>query len=273
MNLLRNEAFDITLQKWLETRFSSLRQLLDYFDTHPSNIRQFKQATMDTLSWMRSRKNLEASMQEVKKSYQAKAFNMLPDAVQDHLFWFYDYHLRFLRNHLMKLVEIVETEANEGTKAAENIPLLYQTLSKIEELLKQIEENNFEFYDKIPVVLNFVMPTIRGSEAFKDAKKPVEDYVKTLIEHHYDENIQFEMMHQSKEILDLYLEFAQEVLGTYQNLKEEENALDFDDFEHFALAILTANDFEVAKTFKNSIKKLWLTNFRIPMKSKMKLFA
>lgn len=262
VKLMKEAAFNAVYNDWLERDFDKTFKMVDYFSSQPLNSSAFKDAIYDAASWMRSRKDLNKSLLELKSVYLAQSINDWPIQYQN---YFYEEHfqkLKEIEENLEKVITIVSEEANEKTKPAENLPVLIRKLSEIRSLLQLIENRDMSFYEQLPNALDFKMPAVRGSERFKDAKAPLEKILNETINYYDTFENQFERMNELYPLLLDIIAFSTEFLDKYQSLKITENVLDFDDFETYALEILSKNNFAVSQLLKDHYQEIMVDEFQ-----------
>lgn len=262
VKIMQEIAFENVYRTWLSSKYDKTHFLINYFSNNPLNIKNFKEVIFESSSWMRSRKDLEKSIHDLESVYLATSVEQWPLAYQNYFFKEYQQKLTELIFHLENVINITEDEANDNTNPAKNLPILYLKLDHIKKLKIMTEENNLAFYEEIPNALNFKLPAVRGSERFKEAKAPLEKIIDELIGYNDSFENQFSRMNELYPVLLDILAFTQDFIREYQSLKIEENALDFDDFEIYALNILTANNYEVAKDLQAHYQEIMVDEFQ-----------
>ena len=262
VKIMKEEAFISVYNNWLLKDYEKTYKLVNYFSNHPLNTTTFKEVVFEASSWMRSRKDIEKSIKDLESVYLATSINEWPISYQNYFFEEYQQKITELIYHLDKIISIIEEEANEGTKAAENLPILYKKLIHLQKLKALTEQHNSGFYEQLPDALDFMLPAVRNSDRFKEAKAPLEKLLNEVLNFCDTFEKQFERMNQLYPLLRDIIDFSQDFEAHYQQLKIKENALDFDDFETYALNILKENDFEVARTLQNHYQEIMVDEFQ-----------
>jgi len=71
-----------------------------------------------------------------------------------------------------------------------------------------------------------------------------------------------DMANKTSELTNRFIDFVIAYYNNYQELKKENNVLDFNDFEHFAYKLLTLNDNEIALKLKYKFKEIMIDEFQ-----------
>ena len=124
----------------------------------------------------------------------------------------------------------------------------------IEEFQAVNEIMNAKTFDRRRVKLNYAFPTLRGGKDEKDnpeakeqiqeLRKEVKDEFKKLKEKIYFQSLgqALEEIQKCKPIIKTYIDVTKTFMERFKEKKREKNIIDFNDFEHFAIELLTKND-------------------------------
>ena len=135
-------------------------------------------------------------------------------------------------------------------------------------LLNNVEADNFTFetLEKVPT---------RSTKLYKDIEEPS---VKFRIDRTMDEismytqsltsNLPVSKTQLEKELTELngmnnvMIDLAKSLIEGYRLNKARDQVIDFSDYEHFAIQILTANDGEVSDLYKNKFKEVMIDEYQ-----------
>ncbi|CAM3702064.1 exodeoxyribonuclease V subunit beta [Erysipelothrix urinaevulpis] len=262
VNLLKDEAFKNILNQWLKHQYDLTYNLVEYFSSNPLDVNSFKKSINESGLWLRSKKDPKHAIQDLNSVYTAQSFEQWPPHFQTMFFIRYEELLSQSLFHLNNIIEVVDREAKETTVAAKNNPILRVKSDLMTQALMKCKQKDISFYKDLPLIFDFKLPAVRGSEDFKEAKTPLESLIKQSLSNYISLEKHFELMNDSAPLVNSFIQFTVEYLDEYQRLKEADNSLDFDDFEHFALDILKANNYAVARQLQNHYQEIMVDEFQ-----------
>ena len=262
VKLLKKEAFDSVLKNWLETRYQDSFDLVEYFSPNPIDTYSFESAVYEAGIWLRGRKNPDKVIEEILSTYNAPSFEDWPDSFKDIFFIKYEEIVSQSLFHLSNVIDIVERDAKETTKAYKNNAVLRNKSDLLSQIHIKLKNRDISFYDDILSAFDFSLPAVRGSEDFKEARDPLTKIAEETISLYRPLEEQFTMMNRLVTTITNFIDFTRDYLSEYQKLKESDNVLDFDDFEHYALELLKANNFAISKELQNHYKEIMIDEFQ-----------
>ncbi len=142
---------------------------------------------------------------------------------------------KFCNQYLSILQEMLEADAYT-IKNFQKLPITFSYGKKIDESLKAYKE---QFY-----------------ETFKALKKEIASFIAPLNDYDTDRNIFSELKEDAEGIVRILKEFSAE----YTKEKFEENLLDFNDLEHFALKVL--RDENAREAIKNQYEYIFIDEYQ-----------
>lgn len=260
--LLKKEAFNNVLNQWLDTRYDETYELLDYFSSNPIDFNALENAINDAATWLRSRKDQNKAINNVIDLYKADDLNQWPQIYQDLFFTKYEEVLSQALFHLNNIIGIVDQEAKTTTKPFKNNIILREKSDLITELLIQCKNHDITFYDSLIQAFDFNLITVRGSDAYKEAREPLVKLIEDNFETYQTLDHHFAINNELLPFVQNFISFSLNFIDEYQHLKELDNTLDFDDFEHYALEILNADNGAIAKELKNHYQEIMVDEFQ-----------
>ncbi|MBQ6367564.1 MAG: UvrD-helicase domain-containing protein [Erysipelotrichaceae bacterium] len=173
-----------------------------------------------------------------------------------------DYYALNKRLLLKDALQVIEEILLTG-EHAEFYPSLKEGVEKLLDT-----EDLREFNDMLPHILHS-LPSKRksknsegDSEQYKALRDELAEYF-TKIAKGYDATEDLLKYHrQSLPYEKALINICKEALANYNAIKAENECLDFDDFEHYAYAILTKNDCAIAKQLKKRYKEIMVDEFQ-----------
>lgn len=94
---------------------------------------------------------------------------------------------------------------------------------------------------------------------FKDMLVESEDALASIL---FDSETLLHDLHDSAGVVETLVACTRTYLEVYQKLKQQAQVIDFDDMEHFALQILTANDHAIAKEYQKRFSVIMVDEFQ-----------
>ncbi|MCR5299737.1 MAG: UvrD-helicase domain-containing protein [Erysipelotrichaceae bacterium] len=124
-----------------------------------------------------------------------------------------------------------------------------------------------EFNDLLPHVLHSLPSTRKtknggDSEEYKALRDELTKYFEKLADGYDSTEDLLKHQRQSLPYEKALIGLCKDALANYNAIKAENECLDFDDFEHYAYAILTKNDRAIAKRLKKRYKEIMVDEFQ-----------
>lgn len=263
--LLKQRALDDVFNEEYQERFEHLEILLDTFSANPLNTRNLKEAVLKTAQWLNQQTHREQTIQSTLSLYQSRNFTDLPDTYKTLFFNMYFSNLSVLQDLLKDLIYLsgnYDADHPKADKMQTQMQTLKTTTAHIQTLLEQIKHHDLQFYDQLESCLDIRLLADSKNEAYTDKRKQFEKEMKSFVAYLTPLDEQFALIQQQAPLIQDLLRLADRYLHAYSRYKEKENALDFDDFEHFAYQILTLNHHEVARFYQATLKEIMVDEFQ-----------
>ena len=242
------EAFNIIFDKYLETNNKQIYNLNSLLSKNATNFNKLENTILDIVN--KSLTQTDPIIWFNKLKSQNKQINSFNDIDIDIMNRFIDIINRHI-NHLINLIKLVFDDPNYNLKKNE-IDSIFNILINA--------KNSDNLYDKYEclvefknVSMSFNKPSLTVfKEYLKEKLTPLiyieEEYIK-------DHNSQVDEY-------NLLIDIAHDVYKEYKHIKLINKGLDFNDMEHYAYDILSANDYELSKVYKNLYKEVMVDEFQ-----------
>lgn len=264
--LLQRQAMRKTFDQWLQNDYENLKYLLDVFSTNPLDYKSLENAIYDNANWLISKKDPERAVQSVKALYRATDFKDFPQEFKQ---IFFDFYLRQVREIIKDVQGIIaisdesyDPNDKKGKKYFEQSSMLLQVTEGLRTLESLIHQQDISFYDQIPTVCNFKVIADTKNDVYTEQRKRIEKTVNRIFENYMPLDEHFRLLNNQIETVSLLIKMTQDYIEAFSSLKEEENCLDFNDFESMALRILNENDGEISELVKHKYKEIMVDEFQ-----------
>ena len=177
---------------------------------------------------------------------------------------FYDYLLSLVNNYLEcldKIKYLYELKYNQEEK---KMTIFYNKLEALPMIHKAMKDKNYEqLRSAFITIAKVVIPTAPDSEdkeysELRKQSQAIEDDFAGF----FPEHVLLKQCAQTYPLLEKCIQCVLAYLDKYEEIKIEHECIDFNDMEHLALAILKANNNEVANIYKDRFKEIMVDEFQ-----------
>lgn len=186
----------------------------------------------------------------------------LPLEIRDH--FFASFAIRCEQHHdtCMKLRQRYERSESPAAKKAE---LLAQKCAAWEEIQAAIVRYDYVgLRERFIAQCHLVAPTAPDKEdaIYPQLRKKLIALEDSLLESFYEERTFIKDLHELKTPIAKLIEMSRDYRQAYAQIKVEQECIDFDDMEHFALRILSADHHQVAKHYRDLFDVIMVDEFQ-----------
>lgn len=187
--------------------------------------------------------------------------NSIKDYPKDIQYYFFDYlsvqldsisqSTETFKYHLMD-----ENDAKKLTVIEEKI----ENIKKCKDFL--IEEDYNSFKKQFVILCSINVPTIKDNDEAKTIRKLILDLEDEMNAHLFNEEKYCFFSNTNAKILNTFIDVVKYFLLTYNQIKEDALCMDFSDMEHYALAILKAQNGLVASFYREQFVEIMVDEFQ-----------
>lgn len=263
---LKDRAYHLLMNQLYREEWIALEEILDIFSASPIQEGTFKSTLFSFAQYLNSQPDPITAIEEMKDTYSIKTFSDIPVAFQELFFAYHYQYLNVLKDKLSDL-EALSLEGSyknekKEAKMQEQSARFQIVLQEIEKLIAKVKNKDISFYEQVIDALDFKIEPDKDISGYKDKRdsfeKEAKKYVSTL--RPMDTHIQ--VIQEQKELVVTLLSYADRFNKLYSQIKEDENMLDFDDFETLAYQILNYDNGFIANMYKNKYKEIMVDEFQ-----------
>ncbi|NLA77994.1 MAG: UvrD-helicase domain-containing protein [Erysipelothrix sp.] len=137
---------------------------------------------------------------------------------------------------------------------------LQKLLILIEKLIEHAEFDRV--YSLLKTAGTIKTKTLKDEDEYKELRLVFNDLLKENVEFYIPEPLFVEDIGRQQPIVRQLLRLTDDLMVRYHNMKTDQLVMDFDDMEKYALAILTAPDFDVARVYQATFEDVLVDEFQ-----------
>ena len=259
-----------SLRKLKEKAFKQALKEDDYntliyrFCDRPEDIDAFYRNIEDFVRFLDNLEKPDDWQNRVKDNYEAMAHNDYSGYPVD-LKTFFNEKINLLEDCSSRLIELYRSNlsANKTLQKAENLDL--QIKEAIEISRKALTENDFEKIARCFISLGGKYPAIGNSrfdEADKEEAKKLKDIYDELLPSIKNYYIFNEANRENKEVINQLFRLTNAYKRNYDQLKEDNEIISFEDMLKKASEILNADNGYVANIYRNKYKEILVDEYQ-----------
>ena len=259
-SLYKKEALNNVLLRAYADQPADFRDLLEHFSSRPEEDKGVRKAILDLSVVLGAKPDPEIWLDEVLSAYNVKrSLSELNEPVRSFFFLHWQLKIEELAVYIndlnlasscedtlsdeyvlqLKVLETQTTNAKDGV-----VSLNY---SKIRKALFTMAEN---------------IPSAKGSDAMKSARKKIATVLQGLIPECFEEELFLSDMSVMRGRLICLGDLTKAYRTEFESIKQAKKCIDFDDMEHFALKILRDTKFNVRENYQKQFKEILVDEFQ-----------
>lgn len=263
MVLYQQQALQKALQIQYERKEDIFLTLCQMFSSRPEDQESLDAMIMQLATLASSKPDPDSWLDELLLAYQdIRHIEDLPQAIYHNFFEYLYVEEQRYEQALQHMDEIYRLKYPEEAK---KIAVLETKLRALSTLREPIAQQDYEaFRSAFIAICHGIIPTSPDKEDKEYAKvrKQINDLEDRLLALLFREEEFMRDLHTLLPIITKLVEITKEYRKNYEAIKEKNKQIDFDDMEHFALAILDVNDQAVAKIYRNTFKQIMVDEFQ-----------
>lgn len=259
---LRNEAFEKALNTMLKEEFESTKELAAFFSPRSEDFTSLQDATIALVNKANSLSNSEEFYQNILYHYQPVThINDLTPKIVDNFYEYLNTQIQILSDDLSILKEDVALLENCKDKHIASIEYYLEYCAELQKHIEAKDYNSFFNGFHILVTKKLDIPT-KPSDSVKEIKDSINDRLKELCLKLYDEENFVKLHNLAIPTINTLVKLAKYTAQYIKEYKLIYEGMDFEDMEHYALAILKANDHMIAKELANFYQEIMVDEFQ-----------
>lgn len=253
------EVFAIQYQKQEEAFYA----LASMFSARAESDDALRSAITSLATTANAQSDPDAWLSSCVSQYQAyRSINEMPEAITS--MYFDSLSVQLLQYEaackevLLRYTTLYMEEDKKHTlmeKKCAALPSLHDALAKREYTA---------YRDAFIAICHIVVPTSPDKEdlIYTRLRKQIQAIEDDFLANAFDESILLQDIEHLAPRIQKLVEMCQDYRRIYASIKEKQECIDFDDMEHFALAILKANDHQVAKHYQDLFDEIMVDEFQ-----------
>ncbi len=259
--LYKQEAMRFVLDKAYANPPSGYIELLDHFSARPESDANVAAAIDALAKVMGSKSDPETWLNESVDAYRINGSLLhLRDDLAFYFFLSFQYVAEDLRNLLTEMRELAdfpEKKQAQGemqfASSETQLTLIFQAIQQRD--YRRMRELFFRLVQHFPIASSKIK---EYTECRATYKKKLTDVCKVC----YTEDRFVADLNTLADRLSCLGDLTKEYIQAFARIKEENDSIDFDDMEHFALQILRHPEFDVADAYRNRFKEILVDEFQ-----------
>ncbi len=261
-SLYKKDALDRVLNRAYATHPDAFDELLEHFSSRPEADQGVRDAIAGLATILGSKPDPEEWLKSSVSSYSVEhSLSTLSEPLRSYFFM-----------HWQLAIEEFEERFSELKGAALNDPLTddafmlcLQILStQIKVAKSAIEAHDYSKIRKAFFTMAENLPATKNKalDEVKEARKSVAKFIQDTLPKLFDEALWIDDLNTMRRRLFRLGELTRDFRHEYASIKEDQNCIDFDDMEHFALAILRDEKFKIREVYKEQFKEILVDEFQ-----------
>lgn len=253
------DCFAIQYKKG-DITFTKLTQM---FSARPENDDALRTMIITLATIASSKSNSEEWLSSVTAMYQTiRCIEDFPNEIKDNFFEYLYVETKRYEEQLQKISELYTLKYPQEIKKH---GLVLQKLEALPSLYESLGSQDYMEYRQCYInIAHGIVPTSPDKEDKEYAKlrkdsQTLEDSMLAIL---FREDEFIKDIQQLNPYIEKLVEMCRDYRNRYAQLKEQNNMIDFDDMEHFALDILRANHGHVAKLYREQFIEIMVDEFQ-----------
>lgn len=197
-------------------------------------------------------------LRNCKQTNDIESFVQYPTIIKQHFFDFLDVQCESIHQACSLYLHIAKEENEE--KALKIVEPKLLGLNSAMDAIKKQDYSSFR--SAFLMASKQVLPNIKAQEETKNLKKQCEDLEAKLHTILFEEKDFLSFTNKNRVFVNKFSEVCEYFLQTYNEIKVEDECIDFFDMEHFALKILQAENGLIASLYREQFYEIMVDEFQ-----------
>ncbi len=238
-------------------------QLTTMYSARGAEDDKLKSAIMSIVTIANAQSDPNKWLDECLARYQnISSLEQLPLEIREQFFAYFSIRCEQHHEGCKELCRKYEQYDPETAKKAD---LLIKKCAAWDEIRNAIEDQDYSrLRERFIAQCHLVPPTAPDKEdkQYTQLRKKVLAWEDALLANFYEERTLLKDLHDLEAPLSKLIEMSRDYRQAFAQIKAEQECIDFDDMEHFALQILTANNYQAANHYRNLFDAIMVDEFQ-----------
>lgn len=257
------KAMDEVLRIQYEQKDDIFYQVATMFSARAESDDQLRNAIATLASNANAQSDPEGYLNTCLAMYDDVAdMSQLPELVRSYFFDFVLVKCTIYQDLCLQLLHMYQTTYQEEVKKATIMEKKCATLPSLFDILKSQDYPAFK--DAFIGICHLVPPPAPDKEdaIYTQVRKQLLALEDTMLERLFDASTYLQDSKKLRPIIAKLIEMCKDYRRIFAQMKEDAQCIDFDDMEHYALAILKANNHQVAKHYQALFDEIMVDEFQ-----------
>ncbi|MCI5774070.1 MAG: UvrD-helicase domain-containing protein [Erysipelotrichaceae bacterium] len=261
LNNIKKNAFDMALDQALQQAEIATINLLEHFSSRPEDTSSLQNTVMAIINTANTTQDAQAYLDTLlMNAKKIQNLEELPADIYHGFFTFLQTQLSMLENNLNYLASSTPLQEQDD-KYLNSINLKRQYLQQLSTYLQQRNYDTFNMEFKNYASKPIKLPT-KEFKFEKAIKKKITDREKKILEYLYPKETFIKNHNDLYPIMIDLIDLAKITMQNIYALKQQVKGMDFEDMEHYALAILKANNNLISKQISQNYEEIMVDEFQ-----------
>ncbi|RGB58687.1 UvrD-helicase domain-containing protein [Absiella sp. AM22-9] len=263
MTLYQQQALDEALQIQYQKHDEIFLTLCQMFSSRPEDMESLSSMIMQLATLASSKPDPDEWLDHLHDAYSGiKHIEDLPVNIYHNFFEYLYVEEQRYEEALHHMDEIYRIKYPNEVKKIAVLETKLRALSSIKE---PIQNQDYEgFRSAFIAICHGIVPTSPEKEdkEYARVRKQINDMEDKLLSLLFREEEFISDLNKLCPVIEKLVEITKTYRKNYEAIKEKNKQIDFDDMEHFALAILDVNDHAVADIYRQQFKQIMVDEFQ-----------
>ena len=259
--LYQAQALDTALKNAYQENHTDFLELLDYMGEKDFEEYNLRQAILDIAQGARDHLNPEAWFIDTLKNYQT--FPSLKDLPEPILYYFFDQLQVQTETFLQAVNDCCGHVSSWGN--SDITTRFYTYFDKCRPLLSLMKNHDYVAYRALMEEcfdFDFPRSPISGDDDYSSYREAIQKSYDSIMKQLFSEEELLTGIALLQKPVQALVQLTKDYLYSYQELKRKNQAIDFQDMEHYAYQILRANNGSVAKIYQEQLLDIYVDEFQ-----------
>lgn len=261
LSTIKDQAFQNSLNKMLEAYPDDTIKLLAHFSSRPEDTANLQTTVMAIVSAANTTSDAQSFLAKIEADAKPiSSLEMLDPKILDGFFQYLSSQLKMLEDNL----RLIQSSCDLQEQDEKYIKTIELKLAYLAQLQTYLHEHNYETFNmefKNYAAKPIKLPTKEFLEE-KALKKKITDREKKLLEILFPQESFIQNHNELAFIIHTLIKLTFLTMEQIKDLKLQAKGMDFEDMEHYALAILQANDQLIAKQIAQNYAEIMVDEFQ-----------
>ena len=254
----KKQAFEDAVNAYEKNHHDLLLAVLETISPRPEDYDTLYDALEEIVSHASASDDEAAWYGKAKEAVKpVRTFRQLPEGIKKEYLASFDLRLHTIED---ALVQMKERTADNKKLKTELIDAKLACTRNCEALL---EESSWEpFRQGLIALAEQKTPPLTKDEVYTAIRKNMDAALKACVQDAYSEDVLVQDANEVGPLIAGLIDLAQLYEERFQQLKRRDACMDFSDMEHYALAILRANNGETAAAIRDTLDEIMVDEFQ-----------